>query len=382
MFKLFISLTVALGITGTAYADNRSQSLAGDWKFLMDGPIVAADGAALPTLEFTDSIQLPGTTDTRKKGPENTERLEGSLTRLHKYIGPAWYQREFTVPESWSGKPVTLFLERTKHTQLWIDGKDMGSNAILCTSQEYALGKLTPGKHVITLLIDNSNRPVAGGSHQISENTQGNWNGVIGRIELLAKPLVTLENVRVTPEIAGKKINVSFEISTNDAREGAGNATFAVSGPGNVEMRKSIAVNWTSSGGKGEVELVLGDSARLWSEFDPALYTLSVTLAVGDETDEWTHRFGLREFKANGSQFTINGKNILLRGKNDCAIFPLTGHPPMDKEGWLQYLKTCQDYGLNYIRCHSSDPSEGGLRGGGRTGYVLAGAASYMGRVY
>ena len=275
---------------------------------------------------------------------------------MHKYVGPAWYQREFTVPESWSGKPVTLFLERTKHTRLWIDGKSMGSSPILCTPQEYALGKLTPGTHVLTLLIDNSKVPVPGENHQTTDTTQGNWNGIIGRIELQANPPVTLSNVRLTPQIAGKKIRVSFDVSNSDAQAGTGNANFAVSGPGDVDLKESIPVSWTPSGGKVETELALGDSARLWSEFDPALYTLSVTLTAGDETDEWTQRFGLREFKANGTQFTINGKTILLRGKNDCAIFPLTGHPPMDKAGWLKYLKTCQDYGLNYLRCHSWTP--------------------------
>ena len=37
---------------------------------------------------------------------------------------------------------MTLVLERTKYTQVWLDGRPCGENPILCTPQEYALGQI------------------------------------------------------------------------------------------------------------------------------------------------------------------------------------------------------------------------------------------------
>ena len=371
MLRLLVTLSVALGTSDVAFAANRTQSLAGDWKFLLNGPVATAAGGALPVPDFADDIELPGTTDTRKKGPENKERLESSLTRLHRYIGPAWYQREFTIPSSWSGKSVTLFLERTKDTRVWIDGKDMGTSPILCTPQEYALGTLVPGVHTVTLLIDNSRKPVPGDNHQTSDNTQGNWNGVIGRIELQAVDPVSLADVQFYPIIAGKKIQVRLKIANTSGQAGKGNVTLAVKGPGGVAVEKTAPVSWTTEGGHAEVELALGDKALLWDEFSPNLYNLTTTLKTAAGEDRRTARFGLREFKATGSQFTINGRVTFLRGKHDACVFPLTGHPPMIKAGWLKYFKTCQDYGINFIRCHSWTPPEAAFEAADELGMYL-----------
>ena len=91
---------------------------------------------------------------------------------------------DISIPDAWRGKRITLMLERTKFTKGWIDGKPIGQSPILCTPQEYVLGTVEPGRHRLTIMVDNSRLPVPGDNHQTSDNTQGNWNGIIGRIEL------------------------------------------------------------------------------------------------------------------------------------------------------------------------------------------------------
>ena len=66
--------------------------------------------------------------------------------------------------------------------------------------------------------------------------------------------------------------------------------------------------------------------------------------------------FGMREFKAKGTQFAVNGNTIFLRGKNDGCVFPLTGHPPVDTLGWNRYFRICKSYGINHVRFHSWCP--------------------------
>ena len=61
-------------------------------------------------------------TETRRKGPVNPRHETGMLTRLYRFEGPAYYQRTFTVPDDWADKRITLTLERTKWTRVWLDG--------------------------------------------------------------------------------------------------------------------------------------------------------------------------------------------------------------------------------------------------------------------
>jgi len=108
------------------------------------------------------------------------------------------------------------------------------------------------------------------------------------------------------------------------------------------------------------IDYPMGNKIQLWSEFTPSLYKLSVTLigSKGETIDQKSEDFGMREFKANGTHFEVNGHQIFLRGTLECCIFPLTGYPPTDVKSWEKVLQTCKDYGLNTIRFHSWCPPE------------------------
>jgi beta-galactosidase/beta-glucuronidase len=56
--------------------------------------------------------------------------------------------------------------------------------------------------------------------------------------------------------------------------------------------------------------------------------------------------------------FIVNGRTAFLRGKNDCALFPITGYAPMDKAFWVKFLGVGRDYGINHYRFHSWCPPE------------------------
>src|SRR5690606_26703885 len=72
----------------------------------------------------------------------------------------------------------------------------------------------------------------------------------------------------------------------------------------------------------------LGENALLWSEYTPVLYKLDVILKEKKKVrDSHSTEFGLREFKPQGTQFSINDVVTFLRGKNESCVFPLTGHP-------------------------------------------------------
>ena len=169
-----------------AMADDTTKriDLSGTWQFALD-----RQNAIKPGDMLTDKIQLPGTTDTNKKGDFTEKRNETThLTRHMQYKGRAWYQREVEIPASWKGQPIYLFLERTKPSEVYVDGKLMGSSNDISTPQVYNLSSaLTTGSHNLSIMVDNGSgvpEQLYASSHAYTEDTQTNWNGIIGEIYL------------------------------------------------------------------------------------------------------------------------------------------------------------------------------------------------------
>lgn len=182
--------TVLLVLVAFALASNAVDviDLAGIWQFELDrGCTFSPDQAA------TDSIALPGTTDTNRKGDKLIGKGETThLSRPYSYKGRAWYRRTVEIPHEWQGKPVYLLLERTKPSHVYVDGTFIGSSSDISTPQEYGLGdRLKPGLHVIDIMIDNGSgvpEQIYASSHAYTEDTQTNWNGIIGKILLSTQP--------------------------------------------------------------------------------------------------------------------------------------------------------------------------------------------------
>ena len=177
-------LMTVLCLNTQAEDQSKRIDLSGTWQFALDrqGTIKAGDA-------LTETIQLPGTTDTNKKGDFTAKSEETThLTRPWSYKGKAWYQREVEIPANWKGKSVYLFLERTKPSEVYINGQLVGTSNDISTPQVFNLPKgLKPGKHQLTIMVDNGSgvpEQLYASSHAYTEDTQTNWNGIIGRIEL------------------------------------------------------------------------------------------------------------------------------------------------------------------------------------------------------
>lgn len=184
--KRLLSLIAAFTFLSAYGAD--VIDLAGSWDFALDRA-----GKFLPGTPMCDCVTLPGTTDTNQKGDAlNSTRETTHLSRRYYYKGKAWYRRTVDIPADWKGKGVYLFMERTKPTHVYVDAHSAGSSTDISTPQEYDLSKwLTPGRHVVDIMVDNDSgvpEQLYASSHAYTEDTQTNWNGIIGRILLTTEP--------------------------------------------------------------------------------------------------------------------------------------------------------------------------------------------------
>ncbi len=176
------------------------------------------------TITLNDSVKLPGTMDENKKGIVNTNTNETMrLSREFMYSGMAWYQKEINIPEKWDSKNIRLIMERTKPTKVWVDSTPAGENSDILTQQVYELsGFLTPGKHTITILVNNGNGSIPRGitgSHSWTEHTQTNWNGIIGKFCLEAYNKSYIKDIKTFPDIDSKKVLIKLNVYSGSETE-------------------------------------------------------------------------------------------------------------------------------------------------------------------
>ena len=121
-----------------------------------------------------------------------------------------------------------------------------------------------------------------------------------------------------------------------------------------------------------EIDVELPADAALWDEFDPVVHSLTTEwLRDGVLQDRRTTTFGIRSFVAEDKRLKLNGRPVFLRGTLDCCIFPLTGYPPTDHDGWRKVFGTVKAYGLNHVRYHSYCPPKAAFEVADEIGVLL-----------
>jgi Beta-galactosidase/beta-glucuronidase len=347
-------------------------SLEGIWQFQLDQE---KRGLIEP---LNDTIALPGTTSYARKGNRNQAVHADSLTDEYAFEGWAWYSRTVDIPVELAGAKVMLYLERTRMTTVWIDGVELGTQNSLCAPHLYHVtDKLTTGIHTITVRVDNTDYPTKGG-HMTSRDTQTNWNGITGRMELQFFGASYLEDVRTYPNLMDRSVTVKAKLigaleGKLDVSAASTNGTFQHEAP---------TIIYPISGGEFELTYPLGEDALSWTEWEPNLYVLQLALKQEDgRTEVHESTFGLRNFKAEEGHFTINGTKTFLRGKHDGLIYPLTGFAPTTVEEWLQMLETAKSYGINHYRFHTCCPPEAAFEAADRLGIYMEPELPFWGTV-
>ncbi|MDD2953209.1 MAG: beta-galactosidase [Parabacteroides sp.] len=363
-------------------------SLAGEWRFALDPNDVGVN-EQWQSKEFGEVLRLPGSLQEQGKGydvsletkwtgqivdsawynaPEYAKYRQPGNVKVpfwlnpdKHYVGVAWYQRKMNVPSGWENRSVVLELERTHwETSLFLDGKKVGTQNSLLTPQRYVLDGLAAGEHTFTLRVDNRlTIDVGKNAHSVSDHTQSNWNGIVGEIKLSAKPSRYIQTVRIYPDIKEKQALVKVLLK-GSAEKGSSKISFQaenlagepVGSPLQLVVEPERANDWI------EAKVDMGDEAGLWSEHTPNVYRMNVTVESSGGLDKAGYDFGLREFKANGTRFEVNGQPVFLRGTLECCIFPRTGYPAMETDYWAKIYRVCKEYGLNHVRFHSWCPPE------------------------
>lgn len=334
-------------------------------------------------------MELPGTLDENKIGgpdlgtnqwnPDSPVGRAGKtgpiltrLTRKHTFEGPARLTRRvrFDPPK---GKRIFLEAERARVLTLLLDGRSIPDFVppSINTYHIFELTNLWRGDHQVTLISDNSYpglpRENIVYSSAATDETQTNWNGVLGFLRLRVEEPVFLSNLRVYP--SGSLLDVLVTIESD--REWSGMLairSLALKTPSEkpVEIRP----------GRNEIEftgLAVHDGVLRWDEYEGNLYELTATLTgEGLPVQSKTTAFGIRDFGSDeNGRLALNGRAIFLRSEANCGEFPETGHCPMGVEEWMKILETYKSYGVNCMRFHSHCPPEAAFTAADRLGLLM-----------
>ena len=375
----------------------------------------------------TYSMRLPGTLDENgighkdlgqnqwhpdaalgnaEDGFDENAPIATRFTRKYTFEGEARLTRRISfVPEA--GKRVFLEAERARCLRLLVDGKEVPhfTEGTLSTPHVFEVTGLLNGDHELTLLSDNSYPGLPHDaivySSAATDETQTNWNGVLGYLRLRVEEPVFLSALRIYPEKAeadgtAGSLTVQAEISSDRFWSGvlrvesealkkdAGNGAAAC-----YEKKISVQPGITRVVLK---ELLLAEGVRSWDVEEGSLYELTARLMPeeGNEAgpgssgpgrtepenaepvSSRTETFGIRTFGDNGTgRLAINGRVIFLRSEANCCEFPETGHPPMTVEEWTDVLARYRSYGINCMRFHSHCPPEAAFTAADQMGMLM-----------
>lgn len=335
------------------------------------------------------------------------------FTRRHTYEGEARISRKITVPDYGTDRLFVL-AERARALRLLVDGEVCAvfRQGTLSTPYIFELTGTAPGEHEFTFLSDNSypGMPKAAicNSSAATDETQTNWNGILGECSMYTRPQNFIDSVRAYPRAVKKEeknkaggyvLDVCVELAPGakkvykDAKIILQSEALAA---GELEDTQTLTEIISCSGeGLAEAgtdkeenpktmeiwfrDLPLRENVKLWDEDEGNLYEMAVTLDCGmpaedggDSTDEYRTCFGIRSLSDNGSgRLALNGRTIFLRGEANCAEYPETGHPPMLIPEWKEILLKYRSYGINCVRFHSHCESEAAFTAADELGMLL-----------
>lgn len=345
------------------------KDLQGTWELFLD-----ADKGCMQPPEGNDTIVLPDSIAHAKKGTPDMKPNTDFMTDRYHFEGYAWYSRKLWIEEEWRDKKLTLFLERTRISTVYIDGEEMDTQDSLCGYHRHDLtGKLSAGEHRLTIRVNNTDYPTRGG-HMTSPDTQTNWNGIVGRIELqireecypdnLQVAADTPEKITITADICGRTEGMAMVV----IRRRDGELLHRDSYPfHNARLQAEIGLQ---EGG-------LTDGKLLWDEYHRNLLEAEVTV----EKESISAGFGIRKLSHEIRRFLINDREVFFRGKHDGLVFPHTGYAPMDVEEWKKVFATVKEYGINHYRFHTCCPPDAAFTAADEMGIYMEPELPFWGTI-
>ena len=238
---------------------------------------------------------------------------------LHDYFGLCWYVKRQYIPSAWRDRRVFLRVGSACYqARVFVNGEEAGSHSGGHLPFAFEVNDFIrwDEENVIAIAVENRLLPTRvpsagmGGGAEAASLSNGfpsttydffPFAGIHRPVVLYTTPRDYISDVTVTTEVRDgqAKINVAVE-----AVGSVKNGSLRLSG-GGLKLETPLRF----SGIRGQAELSF-NNAHLWSDRDPFLYDLTVSI----KGDEYSLKTGVRTIKVADGKILLNDQPVQLKG--------------------------------------------------------------------
>lgn len=322
--------------------------------------------------------ELPGQEPGKVIGPFSVESPGGPSTG-NVMGGIAWYRKIFTLPVNKRfSRTIINFDGVYMDCDIWVNGKKAGTHPYGYTAFDLD----------ITDYLNRGNKPniIAVNVRNEGENTR--WysgSGIYRHVWMIRKEPVHIINngVFITTEglsSSGAEIKIAATVNNTTAQPKNVKLQIKLIDPKGKIVQGIETLDNVIPVGKQEISQLLAVAQpQLWSPDEPNLYKAEIDV-ISDNivVDKIETTFGIRTIHFDAKTgFTLNGKNVLLKGGCLHHDNGFLGAAAIDRaeERRVELMKA---YGFNAIRCSHNPPSTTFLDACDRIGMLVVDEAFDM----
>lgn len=265
-------------------------------------------------------------------------------------------QRKFALPRLSPGERAFVHFEAIAFWgRLIVNGQDVGSTAGPYIPAEFEFTPATNSQEneIKVQIVDLTPLPDGSGTAEVILGNNPGWEaagGIIRDAWVEIRPAAFTENVRFS-----YVLNTDYSLCTCKPHAFVASSE-NVSATLEVLLRHGHALVARTStqidlvAGSNDIEPLLSfNHPMLWSPDSPNLYEVTVNLRTTTSDDAWSCKTGFRDIRAQGRDFMLNGKRLILKGvcRHDMWLdqgFTLNHHQQQQD---MQMIKAM---GCNFVR--------------------------------
>lgn len=261
------------------------------------------------------------------------------------------YLKHFDLEPSLRGKQIRIRFDGVERAMyVWLNGHFIG----------YAEDSFTPSEFDLTPYIQDEGNVLA---VEVFKHSTASWiedqdmfrfSGIFRSVNLLAQPLVHVEDLNIRPIVTDNYQDGIFNVDLQLHGEKTGNVNVRViDNDGNTLVNETHPVDSTV-----KVQDQFLENIHLWDNHDPYLYQLLIEIRddEGNLIELVPYRFGFRRIEINKDHVVLlNGQRLIINGVNRHEWDAKRGRA-ITMDDMTSDIQTFKENNINAVRtCHYPD---------------------------
>ena len=275
------------------------------------------------------------------------------------YEGVAFYRRSFFVPKGWKGKIVHINFDAVNYkSELWINDQVVGFHEGGYTPFSLRIDRLLKAgeeniltMRVVSPIILTDKRIDDMGRQEVPMWRGAITGGIWQSVNITATDNVRLADVFIEPNVEKQSATLNLDLNSYEKLDKAGEIKLEIlDSEGKTVANKTDQIDFLPGKNAKSYELAI-PNAQNWDVENPYLYTAKVSVAIdGATSDQWQHKFGLREFAVKDGKFVMNDKPLYLKATFFEGLYPVKLAYPDSREMAIKEIVLAKEAGFNMIR--------------------------------